>query len=64
MSYMTAAQFAQTWGLGFLVVMFLAAVAYALWPGNRGKFEKAAHMPLNDEAPGHTSCGHDNDAKE
>ena len=61
MSYMSVAQFAQTWGLGFLVLMFLAAVAYALWPGNRGKFEKAAHMPLRDEAP---SPGNKNDAKE
>jgi cytochrome c oxidase cbb3-type subunit 4 len=61
MSYMTVAQFAQTWGLGFLVLMFLAAVAYALWPGNRSKFERAARMPLSDETP---SPGNNNDAKE
>ena len=50
MSYDTAAQFAQTWGLVFLVVMFLVAVVYALWPGNRGKFERAARLPLDEES--------------
>ena len=50
MTYDTAAQFAQTWGLVFLFLLFLVAVVYALWPGNRGKFQRAARLPL-DEAP-------------
>ncbi|WP_193180245.1 cbb3-type cytochrome c oxidase subunit 3 [Nisaea sediminum] len=49
MDYHTVSAFAQTWGLVFLVVMFLTAVTYALWPSNRGKFKKAAHMPLEED---------------
>ncbi|WP_420404826.1 cbb3-type cytochrome c oxidase subunit 3 [Nisaea sp.] len=49
MDYQTVSAFAQTWGLVFLVVMFVAAVAYALWPGNRSKFKKAAHVPLEED---------------
>lgn len=49
--YETLSSFAQTWGLGFFVLMFLVAVAYALWPGNREKFRDAAHKPLEDKDP-------------
>ncbi|MFN3609717.1 MAG: cbb3-type cytochrome c oxidase subunit 3 [Hyphomonas sp.] len=49
--YETLSSFAQTWGLGFFVLMFLIAVAYALWPGNRDKFRNAAHQPLEDKDP-------------
>lgn len=48
MTYEQAAHIAQTWGLAFLVAGFAVAVAYALWPGNREKFKRAAHAPLND----------------
>lgn len=47
----TLSSFAQTWGLGLFVVMFLVAVAYALWPSNREKFKAAAHQPLDDKDP-------------
>ena len=30
-------------------VVFLAIVAYALWPRNKAKFDKAAKMPLREE---------------
>lgn len=49
MDYQTVSAFSQTWGLVFLVVMFLTAVAYALWPSNRAKFKKAAHVPLEED---------------
>lgn len=49
MDYQTVSQFAQTWGLVFLVVLFGGVLAYALWPRNRKKFEKAARMPLEDD---------------
>ena len=48
MTYQDVSGFAQTWGLVFLVVMFAAAVVYALWPGNRDKFRRAAESPLHD----------------
>lgn len=48
MSYEQISQFAQTWGLVLLAVCFLAAVGYALWPGNRDKFKRAARAPLEN----------------
>ena len=50
MDYQTVANFSETWGLVFLVVMFLAVVGYALWPANKDKFDDAAQMPLKDDA--------------
>lgn len=47
--YETLSSFAQTWGLGLFVGMFLVALAYALWPGNRDTFRSAAHQPLVDK---------------
>jgi cytochrome c oxidase cbb3-type subunit 4 len=49
MTYEQATQFAQTWGLALLVVLFVGVLLYALWPGNRDKFKRAAHTPLNEE---------------
>jgi cytochrome c oxidase cbb3-type subunit IV len=48
MTYEQATHLAQTWGLVLLVVCFAAALLYALWPGNREKFKRAARAPLND----------------
>jgi cytochrome c oxidase cbb3-type subunit 4 len=49
--YETLASFAQTWGLGLFMVMFLVALVYALRPANSDKFRKAAQMPLIDNEP-------------
>ncbi len=49
--YATLANFAQTWGLGLFVLMFLIALVYALWPGNRETFRNAASLPLSDKDP-------------
>jgi cytochrome c oxidase cbb3-type subunit IV len=49
MTYMALSHFAQTWGLAFAVGLFLAAVFYALWPGNRTTFQKAASAPLSKD---------------
>lgn len=49
MTYAQATQFAQTWGLALLFVLFVCVLIYALWPGNRDKFKRAAHTPLADE---------------
>jgi cytochrome c oxidase cbb3-type subunit 4 len=50
MSYEDVARFVQTWGLVFFVVVFLVAVAYALWPANRARFRRAARIPFEDDA--------------
>lgn len=49
MTHETLSHFAQTWGLVFLVVLFLGACAYALWPSNRSRFDRAARVPLDEE---------------
>lgn len=49
MSYQDVSEFSRSWGLVFLMLIFLGAVAYALWPSNRVKFTRAASLPLDDE---------------
>jgi len=46
MNYEIASVYAQTYGLVYLVVVFLIIVAYALWPKNQAKFDHAAQIPL------------------
>lgn len=49
MSYQDVSEFSRSWGLVFLMALFLGAVVYALWPANRAKFDRAAAMPLDNE---------------
>jgi cytochrome c oxidase cbb3-type subunit IV len=49
MTYEQVTQFAQTWGLALLVVLFVGVLIYALWPANRDKFKRAAKTPLDNE---------------
>jgi len=49
MEFHDVAAFSRSWGLVFLMVLFLAACAYAFWPGNSAKFDKARHTPLEEE---------------
>ena len=44
-------KFAQTGGLIYFVLMFVAALVYALWPGKQSTFDNAARMPLDDGGP-------------
>ena len=48
-TYKLLANFAQTWGLVYFVTVFVAAVAYALWPSNKTRFDDAARMPLRED---------------
>ncbi|MCR6643745.1 MAG: cbb3-type cytochrome c oxidase subunit 3 [Terricaulis sp.] len=48
MDYLAISQFAATWGLVLLCGGFAAALIYALWPGNKDKFSRAAQAPLDD----------------
>ena len=43
------AGFAKSFGLFYLMAMFLAAVAYAFWPSLQGRFDRAANSVLDDE---------------
>ena len=46
--YDALSQFAQTWGLLLFILLFAGVLVYALWPGNRERFRRAARMPLSD----------------
>ena len=48
-TYRAVAEFAQTWGLAYFVLMFLLVLAYALWPSRKQQFEQAANIPLQED---------------
>ena len=48
-TYRALAEFAQTWGLAYFVVIFAVALAYALWPSRQQQFDEAARMPLRED---------------
>jgi cytochrome c oxidase cbb3-type subunit IV len=48
-TYRAVAEFAQTWGLAYFVVMFMAVLLYALWPSRKRQFEQAARIPLQGD---------------
>jgi cytochrome c oxidase cbb3-type subunit 4 len=48
-TYETLAHFAQTWGLVYFYVVFLAVLVYALWPSRQKRFDEAARMPLRED---------------
>jgi cytochrome c oxidase cbb3-type subunit 4 len=48
-AYEDVLAFAQSWGAVYFTLMFVVALAYAYWPKNRQRFEKAAFIPLRDE---------------
>jgi len=48
-TYKMLAEFAQTYGLVYFVVVFLIVLAYALWPSRQKQFDEAARMPLRED---------------
>jgi cytochrome c oxidase cbb3-type subunit 4 len=48
-TYRMLAEFAQSWGLVYFVVVFLIVVAYALWPSRKAQFDEAARLPLSED---------------
>jgi cytochrome c oxidase cbb3-type subunit 4 len=48
-TYKALAEFAQTWGLLYFVVIFLGVVAYAMWPSRKQRFEQDARIPLRED---------------
>ena len=49
MTYESVAAFAQTWGMLYAAALFALVLAYALWPRNQAKFDRAASMPLDKD---------------
>jgi cytochrome c oxidase cbb3-type subunit 4 len=48
-TYQAVAEFAQTWGLVYFVVIFVAVLLYALWPSRKKQFDEAARIPLRED---------------
>lgn len=48
----TIVAFAKSWGLIYLIAIFVIVLIYALWPGNRKRFERAKKSILDkDDRP-------------
>jgi cytochrome c oxidase cbb3-type subunit 4 len=47
--YDTLVAFSKSWGLFYLMLMAAVVTVYALWPGNRDKFDAAKHSILQDD---------------
>jgi cbb3-type cytochrome oxidase subunit 3 len=37
------------WGTVYFAIIFVAAMAYALWPSKKATFDKAAQTPLIED---------------
>ena len=48
-AYEEVLAFTRSWDAVYFTAMFVVALAYALWPSNRAKFERAAQIPLRNE---------------
>jgi cytochrome c oxidase cbb3-type subunit IV len=48
-SYAYWRDFAATWGSLYFAAIFIAAVAYALWPSKSKTFDQAAQIPLIED---------------
>jgi len=48
-TYKAVAEFAQTWGLLYFVIIFVAVLVYALWPSRKQQFDEAANIPLRED---------------
>ena len=53
MHYETLRHFADSWGLIYMVGIFLAVIYFIVRPGAKGRAIEAAQIPLNDETPRH-----------
>ncbi len=49
MSYQEIASLSGTLGLIFFILLFAGVLVYALWPGNKRKFDDAARIPLKED---------------
>ena len=48
-TYRALAEFAQTWGLVYFVVVFAVVLIYALWPSRQQQFDEDARIPLRED---------------
>ena len=50
-TYDTLRHFADSWGLVYMMGIFLAAAVILFLPGARFRAQNAAHIPLRDDHP-------------
>ena len=48
-AYEDVLSFTRSWDVVYFTVMFMVALAYALWPRNKARFEAAAQLPFKDD---------------
>ncbi len=48
-TYKMLAEFAQTWGLLYFLVLFIVVLVYAFWPSRKRRFEEAARIALRED---------------
>ena len=48
-TYTFLAEFAQSWGLIYFVVVFAVVVAWVLRPSGKRTYDKAARLPLRED---------------
>ncbi len=51
MTYETVSKLAQQGGTLYFVLIFIAVLAYVLWPKNRSGFDHAARLPFDEDLP-------------
>ncbi|WP_159587964.1 MULTISPECIES: cbb3-type cytochrome oxidase subunit 3 [Chelativorans] len=49
MDYHVMREFADSWGLLFMMIFFLGAVLFVFRPGAKKQAEEAARIPLKDD---------------
>jgi len=49
MEYESLRQFADSWGLLYMVVIFIGVVAFTFRPGSKEKADEIANIPLNED---------------
>ncbi|MEQ8228534.1 MAG: cbb3-type cytochrome c oxidase subunit 3 [Rhodospirillales bacterium] len=49
MNFEEVAMFSKTWGLVYLVAIFIGVLIYAFRPGAKKKFQDAAQIPLKED---------------
>jgi len=49
MTFEDVRAFVGTYGLIYFMILFVGVLVYALWPGNKKKFDDAARLPLKED---------------
>ncbi len=49
MDYETVRDFSDSWGLIYLVVVFVGVILFTFRPGSRKQADKNAHIPLKED---------------